>query len=281
MKVEEVKRRLAELGAQPKRSLGQNFLLNEAVIDKILTATLAFRPQRLIEVGPGLGALTQGLRQSQIPLTLIELDRRFADYWRGEGVQVVEGDALKWNWQSLEVERNIVVVSNLPYQIAASLVLELSCGPQAVDGMVLMFQKEVAERITAAARTADYGLLTVIAQTFWEIEKLTDAGPRDFYPAPKVISRVLTFARRPPPVAGRAFLKFVKVAFQQRRKLLARNLQTLSHELDFSWWQQKLRELGLSETARAEELKPGQFVDLYRIYEATRGQAAEGASHGH
>ncbi len=100
--------------------------------------------------------------------------------------------------------------------------------------MVLMFQKEVAQRIRAAAQSEHYGLLSVIAQTFWKMEVVTEAGPRDFSPSPKVASRVLAFSRLSGEIQNRsAFLKFVKAAFAQRRKLLKKNLADLAHQKKF------------------------------------------------
>lgn len=260
---------LEELGILAKRSLGQNFLISDVVISRIIDKVKAFSPEELIEVGPGPGALTYFLRQMDLPLTLIELDRVIAEHWRQQGLKVLEEDALQLDWQSLYSGRRTVFVSNLPYQISSSIVIERSLEDQGVEAMVLMFQKEVAQRIRASAKTDAYGLLSVIAQTFWKTEVVTEAGPRDFDPAPRVASRVLAFERLQSDITQREeFLKFTKAAFAQRRKLLKKNLSDMvrrkghSEELLVGW----LKEMGFPETARAEELSPLQFQLLYKKF---------------
>lgn len=277
--------RLAELNAGPKRSLGQNFLVSDHVIDKILFAVRAEPFTELIEVGPGLGALTEDLvaiaRESKKRLTLIELDKKFAAEWRErsklEGdadqpasMRVIEDDALQVDWTTLELPAKTLFVSNLPYQISSSIAIERSIYPAGITRMILMFQKEVAQRINARAKTEEYGLLTVLIQAFWETSTVVDASPKDFHPSPNVSSRVLVFRRRADPDFGpngtpEGFLKFAKAGFAQRRKLLHKNLGVV---LNQSGAGPKLtevfKEIGLLPTARAEELTPVQFVDLYR-----------------
>lgn len=136
--------RLRELGAEPKRSLGQNFLVAEHVIEKILNAVKLTPSSALIEVGPGLGALTEGLAELGRPMKVVELDSRFAAVWRSRGLEVIEEDALALEWKTLNLASDTLLVSNLPYQISSSLVIERSIDPAGVAKMILMFQKEVA-----------------------------------------------------------------------------------------------------------------------------------------
>ena len=266
----------------PKRSLGQNFLISDHVIDKILFAVRAEPFDDLIEIGPGLGALTDDLlklvEQGEHRLTLIELDRGFAQAWRVRTetlqaqVKVIEDDAPKIDWRTLGTRDGALLVSNLPYQISSSVVIERSLQPTGINRMILMFQREVASRIAARPATADYGMLTVIAQTFWETQTVCEAGPRDFFPPPDVASRVLQFRRKSQPWIesghGTApeFLSFVKAAYAQRRKLLVRNLQKSRFggqanlvERVRAW----LEGSGFSATARAEELDPASLLGLY------------------
>lgn len=266
---ERLEKTLQELGILAKKSLGQNFLVSDLVIERIIQQVRDFQPEALIEVGPGPGALTYFLRQMNVPLQLIELDRVIAAYWREQGLPVLEEDALKLDWKQFYSDKKLVFVSNLPYQISSSIVIDRSLDDFGIAHMVLMFQKEVAQRIRAAAKTEHYGLLSVIAQTFWKTWMVTEAGPRDFSPAPRVASRVLGFSRIPSPVQNRqAFLNFVKASFAQRRKLLKSNLSQLVHQKKLteeqlvSW----LIEMGFKETARAEELSPAQFVTLYKKF---------------
>jgi 16S rRNA (adenine1518-N6/adenine1519-N6)-dimethyltransferase len=271
---QELKTTLQALGIEPKKSLGQNFLVSDQVIEKILRAAAAPVPgiapsgaQSLLEIGPGPGALTRGLRQLGHPLTLIELDRKIAQYWREQGLEVIEQDALKLDWSSLPLASPRYLVSNLPYQISASLVIERSMDEKPFEKMVLMFQKEVAQKIRARCDQDGYGMLSVVAQTFWKIETVTDAGSGDFFPPPKVSSRVLQFIPLTPAVGGasaerRRFLQFVKACFLHPRKLLISNLQE-----GFAMPKEKtlaiFAEQGLGEKVRAEELTLTQFHRLY------------------
>jgi len=276
---ERILRRLEELGqGGPKRSLGQNFLISDRVVEQILFAVRSEPCGEMIEVGPGLGAITEDLLGLGKKLTVIELDRRFAEYWRERGARdgaparVVEADALRLDWRELALPEKTLFVSNLPYQISSSLVIERSLEPAGVSRMILMFQKEVAQRIAARAGTKEYGLLTVLAQTFWETQTVCEAGPRDFYPPPNVASRVLQFHRR--KVAwlekgegtAQGFLAFVKAAYSHRRKLLIRNLEGAYFGGDREVLP-KLEKIfvsrGLLATARAEELDPEAMVGLY------------------
>jgi len=257
---------LDSTGHAAKKSLGQNFLISDVVIDRILQEVAARKPARLIEIGPGPGALTDGLLQMGLPLTAIELDSTMAARWREKGLEVIEADALRIDWAPLTAPERTLLVSNLPYQISSSIVIERSLDDRGVGDMVLMFQKEVAQRIRAAASAPDFGLLSVIAQVFWDVVTITDAGPRDFLPPPKVASRVLAFrARAAGGLDRRAFLGFVKAAFAQRRKLLRSNLRgwMIDHGIPEEKLLAKLAAFGLKETARAEEISPARFLELY------------------
>lgn len=290
---ERILEKLRELGAEPKRSLGQNFLISDHVVDRILFAVKSEPFPEMVEVGPGLGAITDDLLTLGQPLTLLELDRRFVQAWRERAeklnqekpgsLRVVEGDALQMNWPELGLPPGTLFVSNLPYQISSSLVIERSVEPAQITRMILMFQKEVAQRIAAKASTPDYGLLTVIAQTFWETSTVVDAGPGCFFPPPNVASRVLMFKRRPnnwdqgEGVSRQGFLRFAKAAFSHRRKLLSRNLESSYFQGapgSFEKIEHVLSGQGLTKTARAEELDPAAFVRLYlAIVSVEKGQA--------
>ncbi len=262
--IADMKLLLEELKTQPKKSFGQNFLVNEAVIAKIISYVQLLKPKSLIEIGPGLGALTEHLIKFESPLKLIELDRDLVEHWRKLGLEVIDNDALKVDWQKISNTIPITLVSNLPYQISSSLVVDLSVTDTLVENMVLMFQKEVAQRIQARVRTNDYGLLSVISQSAWDTERVCDANPSSFYPPPKVAGRVLIFRRKPSPgIDGNKFLKMVKAAFAQRRKLLHKNLKSILSDKDESLIG-VLKKMGFSEKVRAEELSPDQFIELFR-----------------
>lgn len=263
---ERLRRRQEELGVAAKKSLGQNFLVSDAVIGKILDEARGMRPGSLIEIGPGLGALTDGLRETGAPLTLIELDSVFADYWRGQGEEVIEVDALRWSWELSGFDRPCVLVSNLPYQISSSLVVDRCLDERPLDGMILMFQKEVAQRLKARPGHELYGFLSALAQTFWKIEQVVDAGPREFSPAPKVASRVLSFRPKERPVDDpRRFLKVMKAAFLHPRKYLVSNLgeglglpkDEVKERFVRAQWNPQIR---------ADQLAPEKFLELYALF---------------
>lgn len=255
---QELLERLNQLGVSPKRSLGQNFLISKSVIEKIAKACEATKIKKWIEVGPGAGALTMRLRQN-LDLSLIELDQKFAEFWREQNVSVIEEDALKVPWPEL-LDEESSVVGNLPYQIAGRLVVELSCLERPPTVMIFMFQKEVAQRITAKPKSADYGLLSVLLQWSWKIKLLLEAGPMDFYPKPNIASRVLVFETRARSRSAE-FLGYLKQAFSQRRKKLKNNLKSFGADrVDRS-----LEALGLKESARAEELSSEEHFKLFAI----------------
>jgi len=261
----EILAKLEVLGISPKKSLGQNFLVSKNTIAKILKAADEFQAEALIEVGPGLGSLTEGLIKMEIPLTLLELDHIFSQYWRDRGFEVIEGDALRWDWKRIPNPASTLLVSNLPYQISSTLVIELSLSALHLKGMVLMFQKEVAERMVAKPKTEQYGLLSVIAQNIWKIEFVTEAGPKDFYPPPRVASRVLKFTPKNEFEGNpREFLNLVKAGFSHRRKYLMSNLKSLGN-VTSDQWRVIFEQIGLSPQIRAEELGVHQWRELARI----------------
>ena len=252
------------LGIEAKKSLGQNFLVSDSAIEKIHKAARTFKCNTLIEIGPGLGSLTRGFSQPKEQIQLLELDKVFVNYWRSEGYQVIEGDALHWEWEFAPEQYPVLLVSNLPYQISKSIVVDRCLDKVPLMGMVLMFQKEVAQKLKAKPGDELYGMMSVLAQTFWEIELVLEAGSGDFFPAPKVASRVLKFQPKPSVVSNRLqYLSFLKACFLHPRKLLVSNLASLGRknkeELSVLF-----ESMSLGPKVRAEELTLKQFLALYR-----------------
>lgn len=262
--IKKYKARLQEISTSPKKFLGQNFLINEGAIQRILENIKVEKNTRLIEIGPGLGAITDELLDKDFKPILIELDRDFARYWRGRGQNVIEKDALKLDWSELLLGHNSTLVSNLPYQISASLVLELSTLNHTFEDMVLMFQKEVAQRITAKKRTKNYGILSVIAQSHWQIKKIMDLSPRSFYPSPKVFSRILSFKKKESDLNSKQFLTFVKKCFSQRRKMLTHNLLSYDRISCKQDVHKALETVQLDLKCRAEELSVNELALLFK-----------------
>ncbi len=255
--------RMSELDVFAKRSLGQNFLVSDSVIDKIIAAVAEFKPEKLVEIGPGCGALTDLLLEKYKNFKLIELDKTLFDFWKSQGCDIVNVDALRMDWSGYA---DHILVSNLPYQISSSLVIDRSLDKKPLPGMVLMFQKEVAQRIRAAQQTEHYGMLTVIAQEFWQIQTVCDAGPRDFRPPPKIASRVLSFRPRATDITDpQDYLTFVKVAFKQRRRILKTNLLPLGPKYDLNLLLDWLKKNNKTDKVRAEELSVKEMNSLYHF----------------
>jgi 16S rRNA (adenine1518-N6/adenine1519-N6)-dimethyltransferase len=265
----------SSLPIEAKKSLGQNFLIADHVVEKIISEVDLKKPKKILEIGPGPGALTDYLRDRDPEIMLIELDHLFAQHWRHQGLKVFEIDALTWDWTLIEKPEEVLLVSNLPFQISSTLVIDRSLDMNPLQGMILMFQKEVAQRIKSKESSEHYGLLSVIAQVFWEISLVCEAGPRDFKPAPQVASRVLVFKPRQnvdPNLDRKEFLKFAKCCFAHRRKILRKNLESgwLPVELK-PRWNQWISVNKLSESLRAEELRPEDFVELFNYLREPQG----------
>ena len=255
--------RMNLLKVSPKRSLGQNFLISEQVVERILKAACPLSFDKVFEIGPGLGALTEPLEKESRKLILVELDKKFCDFWYKHGFGVKQVDALDLNWsEHFKTHESCLLVSNLPYQIASRCVVEFSKLEKSFDRMVLMFQKEVSQRILAKPGTHEYGFLTVVARAFWNIHLVLEAGTVDFFPRPRVASQVLCFDRKKEIMSSedsQHFLKIVKQAFINRRKKL---FPKLNNYIDKNQLPALLKEMNLSEEVRAENLSPQQFIKL-------------------
>lgn len=253
-----LKNRMLEIPHEAKKSLGQNFLVADHVIEKIIRAAQRTGYSSVVEIGPGMGAITDLLVPLFQKYLAIELDHSLAEYWKSKNVELIEADALRLDWS--QIQSGPLLVSNLPYQISSSLVIELSTTINQLRTMILMFQKEVAQRIRAKEKTEEYGMLSVIAQEFWTIETVCDAGPKDFQPPPKIASRVLMFQRKESPIKDpQHYLKFVKKCFQQRRRVLKAQFSDSEKE-QFLIVIDKLK---FGDKVRAEELSPLQIRNFY------------------
>lgn len=225
---------LAERGLTPKKSLGQNFLVDHHLLAKLLDASGAGDGDTVLEVGPGAGVLTRELLDRGARVVACELDTGLADLLRDtvlvdfpETFTLIEADALPKGELDAEVraalgEGEWSMVANLPYGCASPLLVDLLVRRTACASMHVTIQKEVAERLTAKPNTREYGSLGVISQAMAEIELITLAGPRCFWPVPKVTSAMVSIRRRSVPLTDRpeAFEPFVRGIFMKRRKQL-------------------------------------------------------------
>jgi len=249
-------------GLRAKKSLGQNFLLDLNLTGKIARTAGRLEQTTVIEIGPGPGGLTRALlSQGALRVIAIEHDPRcrdalseISDSYPGR-LQVIEADALKTNLPDLcPPPRQIV--ANLPYNIATPLLITCLRNIQAYEKLTLMFQKEVADRITAEPDSKSYGRLSVIAQWLCHVEHEFNVTKDAFTPPPKVTSTIVSLTPRPIPLAPANWDTLEKVtaaAFGQRRKMLRSSLK--AYNLDFD-------SLGIEETARAENLTVEQFCAI-------------------
>lgn len=225
-----------------RKRFGQNFLVDEAIIDAIVRAIAPKPEQAMVEIGPGLMALTQPLLERLGQLTVIELDRDLAARLRErQGLRVVESDVLKVDFTALASELatpkpKLRVVGNLPYNISTPILFHLLEHVDAVQDQHFMLQKEVIDRMVAQPATADYGRLSVVLQWRYAMEDVLFVPPESFDPAPRVNSAVVRMQPRSAPVAldSKLLQTLVQVAFSQRRKLLRHTLGPWLEQQGFS-----------------------------------------------
>lgn len=217
------------------KKLGQNFLIKRGIVDEIVHAAELTIGEPVLEVGPGIGTLTQGLAQSGADVTAIELDRRLlevldttlASY---DNVRIIHGDVLKLDLPMIMNQKPFKVVANLPYYITTPIIMSLLESKLPIERLVVMVQKEVALRMVAKPGTKDYGALSVAVQYYTEPDIVLDVPPKSFLPAPAVTSSVIRCVLRDKPpvdvIDEKLFFRVVKAGFAQRRKTFANTMRT-------------------------------------------------------
>ncbi|HEY8560654.1 MAG TPA: 16S rRNA (adenine(1518)-N(6)/adenine(1519)-N(6))-dimethyltransferase RsmA [Pyrinomonadaceae bacterium] len=227
-----------------KKSFGQNFLVDPNYIDKIIAALAPETGENIVEIGPGRGALTEKLLEARARVTAIELERdmlavlneRFGD---SENFHLIESDVLKFDFSELIGPRSEIsnpgskLVANLPYYISTAILQKLIENRVLFSEMILMFQREVVERITAEVGSRERGFLTVLTEAFLEAEKLFDVPPNAFRPAPKVWSAIVRLKpKNEVEIADeKLFRELISAAFAQKRKTILNNLKNAPPEL--------------------------------------------------
>ncbi len=272
----------------PRKSLGQHFLHDQGVLSRIAALAAPEPESGLVEVGPGPGALTEHLLDHGVPLLAIERDdrlpevlaERFAEPSESGRFRLLHGDATRVDWAEILADPQLgprpVVVGNLPYNVGAAILMRILEQGQSAARVVVMLQREVAERICAAPGSKSYGLLAVHSQWRAEPRMAMRVGPGAFRPPPKVDSAVVVLKPRPAPPYEipdqTAFDRVVGAGFAQRRKTLVRALQN-GIRADRELVQTTLESLGLPADARAERLDLAAWAALTRALAPSLGRA--------
>ena len=257
-----------------KKSLGQNFLVDQNYVRKIVDSLDLAESDTVIEIGPGRGAITEYLVDSGASVIAIELDRELVPILQetfagNSNFKVVEADATTVDFESLLSDRapnvkdqssKIKLVANLPYYISTPILQHLSTQRHLFDRLVLMFQKEVVDRITARPGDSERGFLTVLVEAAFEVEKLFDVPANAFRPVPKVTSSVARFWPKDSPIDDeKSFRDLVSTAFSQKRKTILNNLKTALPDA-----KGKLERSGIDPQRRAESLTLDEWLLLFR-----------------
>lgn len=248
-------------GHVARKRFGQNFLIDQGIIGAIVSAIDPKRSDTVVEIGPGLGAITVPLLERVDRLHVVEIDRdliaRLKKQHPAERLAIHEGDALAFDFAS--IGSDLRLVGNLPYNISTPLLFHLASYGQQVRDMHFMLQKEVVERMVAEPGCADYGRLSVMLQySFW-LEWLIDVPPESFDPPPKVDSAVVRLIPKAPELLNardpERLSALVQAAFAQRRKMLRNNLKGILDDAGFA-------ALGIAPTLRPEDLPVDDYVRI-------------------
>jgi len=252
---------------RPRKRFGQNFLRAPHVVEQILLAAELSPGERIMEIGPGLGALTDRLLAAGAEVLAVEVDRDLAAALTARNVphlEVCQADVLRIEWDGLLPVPPYKLVANLPYNISSQVLFKVLDHRPLFSRLVLMFQKEVGDRLLAPPATRDYGILSVLVQNWFAVTRVVRVPPGCFFPPPKVESVVLRFDPRPAPLAEvtdeAAFRHLVKAVFIQRRKTLRNGLLGAGYAaaaIDAA-----LAALALPASCRGETLTVRQFVAL-------------------
>lgn len=244
-----------------RKRFGQHFLHDEGVVEQIVRAIRPHADDCMVEIGPGLSALTAPLLHKLDHLTVIEIDRdlaaKLADQYCADRLTIIAQDALKVDFSRFG--NRLRVVGNLPYNVSTPLLFHLAQYVDCIRDQHFMLQREVVARLTASPSTSDYGRLSVMLQARYDMEWLFDVEPAAFDPAPAVMSAVVRMvplsAQHPQPRSWSAFEAVVTRAFGQRRKMLRRALAEWAPYLDWD-------SLGIAATHRAQDLSVAEYIAL-------------------
>jgi 16S rRNA (adenine1518-N6/adenine1519-N6)-dimethyltransferase len=258
-------RLLARHDVDPRRSLGQHFLVEPNVVRRIVEVSGVGPGDRVLEIGAGAGTLTRGLAAAGAAVVALEVDERLRpvldEVLAGlPGVEVRFADATRLDLPALLGDDAWVVVANLPYNVGVPLVLDVLRGAPRVERLVVMLQREAVERLAAPAGSRTYGVPSVVAGLHASVSVALRVPPTVFLPQPKVESAVAVLDRRPAAAATERAIRLAVAAFSQRRKMLRRSLAGVLDDPEAA-----LRSAGIDPTRRAEDVEPAGYL---RIAEA-------------
>src|SRR5438477_7393932 len=265
MKLSEIAAILREIGVSPVKSLGQNFL-HDRNLAKWLVDQATISPEDfIVEIGPGLGALTELALAKGARVSAIEKDKRLVQFlhekFHGHALEVVHGDALEFDTRMLYAQPKVKLLGNLPYYISSQLLIKFLEYPSPISMWLFMLQKELARRLVAAPASSDYGALTLQIQLHHRVEYLRKVPASVFLPKPDVDSALVRVTPRDPqefPACNyKVFQKLVRRGFSQRRKQLGKLIRE-----DVPDWEEIAVELSLNTRARAEEPSLQQWIAL-------------------
>lgn len=250
-----------------KKSLGQNFLIDNNIKRKIVDSASIDSESLILEVGPGNGAITKLLVEKDVPVIAFEIDTRLKselDKIKSDNLKVIYGDFLNVNLDDVLKNykySNIHLIANLPYYITTPIINKV-ISEVCIDEMIIMVQKEVGDRFKAKPGTKDYNSLSVFLQYYFDIEKVVLVGKNSFIPRPKVDSIVVKFTRKKELLYVKdeeMFFKFVRDSFKQKRKNLRNNLR----EYDLVKLENALKKVNKDLTYRAEQMSLEDFVSVF------------------
>jgi 16S rRNA (adenine1518-N6/adenine1519-N6)-dimethyltransferase len=267
LNLSEMRQILGDRGIQLTKSLGQNFLHDANQLRRIVEAAHLTPDDNILEIGPGLGPLTELLLKSSRRVLAIEMDRRLVDFLKqrfedpklelihGDGLEIVRNKSRDWSdWK---------LVANLPYSVASPILVELAENARAPKSMTVTLQIEVAQRIQSKASESDYGVLSLLLQVRYEADSFFKIPAPSFFPAPEVDSACISLRLRSEPLLPiellSKFKRIVKKAFSERRKMM---MKLLKQEWPADKVAQGFEEVGLSPQIRAEAVSLEQFVRL-------------------
>lgn len=263
----EVRGLLAQLGHRPNKGLGQNFLIDANILDIIANTAEIHPNESVLEIGPGLGALTERILPKAKSVTCIEKDSTMVGYLKSRFTDftLIESDALDVDLEELFRNGITKVAANLPYSVASRLMIDIAECEHRPELMSLTIQKEVADRLAADPGNKHYGILSILTGAFYENKLIKKISPTCFLPPPKVWSAVVRMERRETPIVGDEeyplFKKLVKSCFSQRRKQIG----TILKKLGISPVDDLLADAGIEHAERPEQIEIKRWAELARL----------------